>query len=81
MAHVYMLQGSGGRFYIGATEDLTVRLARHNSGMVYSTKRLGLPFELVATRFYPTMDEALAAERMLKKWKNPVKCLEFLRGE
>jgi predicted GIY-YIG superfamily endonuclease len=49
--------------------------------MVHSTKRLGLPLGLVASRFYPTMDEALEAERMLKKWKNPVKCLEFLRGE
>jgi predicted GIY-YIG superfamily endonuclease len=81
MAHVYMLRGSGGRYYIGATEDLAARLIRHNNGMVHSTKRLGLPLGLVANRFYPTMDEALEAERMLKKWKNPVKCLEFLRGE
>ncbi|MFM7180135.1 MAG: GIY-YIG nuclease family protein [Verrucomicrobiales bacterium] len=39
MAYLYMLRGSGGRFYIGATEDLTTRLARHNTGMGHSTKR------------------------------------------
>ncbi|MGB2351508.1 MAG: hypothetical protein ACPH9O_07770 [Akkermansiaceae bacterium] len=48
MAHVYMLRGSKGRYYIECTEDLEARVVRHNTGMVHSTKRLGLPLELVA---------------------------------
>ena len=42
MAWVYILKGSKGRYYIGATEDLAARVARHHSGMAHSTKRLGL---------------------------------------
>lgn len=78
MAHVYMLRGSKGRYYIGCTEDLEARVARHNTGMVHSTKRLGLPLELVAQRDFASMAEARKIEMMLKKWKNPRKALEFL---
>jgi putative endonuclease len=78
MAHVYMLRSASGRFYIGATEHLEARIDRHNSGMVHSTKRLGLPLELVAARSFTDMTEALAMERQLKKWKNPAKALNVL---
>lgn len=80
MASVYILQGSKGRFYIGATENLEARIIRHNSGMVHSTKRLGLPLTLIASKFYPTMREALAVERKLKSWKSSKKSLEFLKA-
>jgi len=80
MASVYMLRGSKGRFYIGATEDLEARIVRHNTGFVHSTKRLGLPLELFASCNYPTMSEALAIERKLKSWKSPTKAREFLLG-
>lgn len=78
MAFVYMLKGRTGRFYLGATEDLLARLERHNSGMVHSTRRLGLPLELVASRQFSNMKEALKVERMLKSWKNPAKARLFL---
>ena len=60
MAWVYMLRGSKGRYYIGATENFVLRLERHNTGHVHSTKRLGLPLELVASRSFETMQEAIA---------------------
>ncbi len=80
MAWVYMMRGTTGRFYIGATEDLQARIARHQTGMVYSTKRLGLPLEFVASREFNTIGEAYAMEKKLKAWKNPSKSLAFLRG-
>jgi predicted GIY-YIG superfamily endonuclease len=80
MAWVYMLKGTTGRFYIGATKDLQTRVARHNTGTVHSTKRLGLPLELVASREFDTIGEAYAMEKKLKSWKNPSKALAFLRG-
>jgi putative endonuclease len=80
MAWVYMLRGSKGRYYIGATENLVLRLERHNTGHVHSTKRLGLPLELVASRSFETMQEALRMERKLKNWKSPAKALTFLNG-
>ena len=80
MAWVYILRGSKGRYYIGATENLTARVERHNTGFVHSTKRLGLPLELVASRQFETMQEALLMERKLKNWKNPAKALTFLNS-
>ncbi|TAE90826.1 MAG: GIY-YIG nuclease family protein [Verrucomicrobia bacterium] len=74
-----MLQGTKGRYYIHATEDLTARVARHNTGMVHSTKRLGLPLVLVASREFPTIAEALTEERRLKRWKNPQKAMAYLQ--
>ena len=80
MATVYLLRGTSGRHYIGATENLQARLARHNSGQVHSSRRLGLPLTLVASRNYDSMQEALSDERKLKRWKNPSKVELFLRG-
>ena len=77
-AIVYILKGSKGRHYIGATSNLQQRLDRHNSGMVHSTKRLGLPLVIVSSKEFSNMDEALRIERMLKKWKNPSKSIDYL---
>ena len=79
MAYVYMLQWAKGRYYIGCTEDVEARIIRHNTGMVYSTRRLGLPLELEACREFADMGEARRVETKLKKWKSPKKALEFLR--
>ena len=73
-----MLKGAADRYYIGCTEDVDARIARHNTGMVHSTKRLGLPLKLVACREFADMEQARKIEAMLKKWKNPRKALEFL---
>ncbi|NNC90397.1 MAG: GIY-YIG nuclease family protein [Akkermansiaceae bacterium] len=81
MASVYILKGTGGRHYIGASGDVEARLARHNSGMVHSTKRLGLPLKLVACRAFDSMEEARWVEVRLKRWKSPGKAIAFLRGD
>jgi len=48
--------------------------------MVHSTKRLGLPLELVASSEYDSTTEALKIEQMVKRWKKPSKALAFLQG-
>lgn len=75
-----MLRGSTGSYYLGSTENLTARVERHNTGFVHSTKRLGLPLELVASRLFSTKSEALLMERKLKSWKSPSKALAFLNS-
>ena len=80
MYHVYLLRGSSGRHYIGQTSDLTARLKQHRSGQTHTTKRLGETLELVASRQFPSREEAMQAERMLKAWKNPRKAFEYLRN-
>ncbi len=48
-AHVYILQSSKGKLYIGATGSLNAMIVRHNSGAAHSTKRLGIPLKLITS--------------------------------
>jgi predicted GIY-YIG superfamily endonuclease len=72
MAWVYVLQGSSGRLYVGATENLQQRLNQHQAGLVHTTRRMGT-LTLVGTKEFPTMSEALDFERFLKAKKNPAR--------
>ena len=78
MATVYILQGTTGRYYIGATRDFDTRFAEHQKGGVHTTKRLGLPVVLVVKKDYPTISEAMSIEKKLKSWKNPKKAIASL---
>ena len=80
MACVYILRGQRGRYYIGATENFEQRLRKHQSGGVHSTKRLGLPLEVVVTKNFATKEEAFAVERKLKSWKSPAKAISWMEG-
>jgi predicted GIY-YIG superfamily endonuclease len=65
---VYILRCADNSLYIGATSDLDARLASHNAGMgsAYTSKRC--PVTLAWHERFPTMTEALARERQLKRW-------------
>jgi len=79
MAWVYILRGSTGRHYIGSTTDLERRLFQHRSGQCHTTRRLGIPLELIAALEIKELAEARAFERALKRKKNPqlaLQCLE-----
>jgi predicted GIY-YIG superfamily endonuclease len=78
MAWVYMLRGSSGRHCIGATEDLTRRLAEHRRGGTHTTARIGEDLELIASRELTSMAEARKLERRLKKKKNPRLAWQYL---
>ncbi len=78
MPWVYILRGSSGRHYIGSTVDLGARLAQHQRGHTYTTRRLGEKLELVASKKVETLDEARRIERMLKAKKNPKLVIHYL---
>jgi len=71
MPWVYILRGSTGRHYIGSTVDLDARFAQHLRGHTATTKRLGGALKIVAKRELPTLEDARALERLLKRKKNP----------
>ena len=56
------------KYYIGHSENLEKRLARHNKGLVKSTKS-GKPWIIVYTEDYPTKREAYKRELQIKSYK------------
>jgi putative endonuclease len=71
MAWVYILRGKSGRYYIGSTDNLQRRIAEHQRGSNYTTRRLGGSVELIGEAKVSSMIEARALEIELKRKKNP----------
>ena len=66
MYHVYVLYSeSFDRIYIGQTNNISIRLDKHNQGRVRSTKPY-IPWVLVHTEEYPTRTAAMKREKELK---------------
>ena len=65
---VYVLQNPEGRFYIGLSENVTVRLEQHNRGVSKWTKSRG-PWVLKWTSDRLTLTEARKLENLLKRQK------------
>ncbi|MFY9985975.1 MAG: GIY-YIG nuclease family protein [Chthoniobacterales bacterium] len=80
MAWVYIIRGSCGGHYIGSTENLDRRFGEHQRGKVHSTRRFGLPLELVATKQMPDIRSARLLERQLKAKKNPQIAIYLLKS-
>ena len=69
MAYVYVLESEKHRkFYIGSTENMGERLARHNQGYEKSTKPYR-PYKIAFKQKCSNMEEARTLEHKIKKWK------------
>ena len=67
MYFVYILKShKNGDLYVGSTENVKSRLAKHNAGKVKSTK-FYRPWELLDFETYFTRSEAVRRERFLKR--------------
>ena len=79
MPFVYVLRSlATRRFYTGATTDLEVRLAQHNSDVSRSTKNRG-PWIVVHQEEFATLAEALRREKILKTGKGRDEVQRILR--
>ena len=67
MTYVYILQGITfpDHFYVGITNDLRTRIAKHNSGGVPHTSKF-LPWRVKTYVAYTDRAQAIAFERYLK---------------
>ena len=67
---VYILASKrNGTLYVGVTSNLPQRIAQHKAWIVDGfTKKYGV-HTLVWYEYLPTMLEAIAAEKKLKKWR------------
>ncbi|TBN03653.1 GIY-YIG nuclease family protein [Hyunsoonleella flava] len=54
------------RYYVGQTQNIKLRLERHNQGVVPSTKQ-GAPWKLVLQIEVNSRSEAMILERKIKK--------------
>jgi len=55
------------RFYIGLTSDLCRRLAQHNQGISFWTRRYAGCWQLVFQRSFTSLSDARRFERTLKR--------------
>lgn len=67
MDYVYMLECADGTLYTGWTNDLTARLAAHNSGRGAKYTRGRGPVRLAFSEVFASRSEALGYEAALKK--------------
>ena len=71
--YVYMLRCSDGSFYIGQTDNIERRLAEHKDGKTPCFTQTRLPVQLVYMQEFGGRDEAITAERQIKKWNRQKK--------
>ncbi len=72
MFWTYILQNPNGRFYVGHTNNLSLRLANHNrTGNTCGkfTRRNG-PWTLVWSEKHAERSAAVRREREIKRWKS-----------
>jgi len=62
---VYVLENKNGRWYIGQTNNLELRIAKHNNQKVKSTKNRGV-WKLIYKEKVESRSEALRKEEYLK---------------
>ncbi len=66
MSFVYILKSQkDGKLYVGATDNVEARVAKHNKGQVQSTMSRR-PLTLVFSKEFETLGEARKFEWMLK---------------
>ncbi len=67
--YAYIIQSLKDKFYyIGSTEDINLRLDKHNKGKVKSTKSKR-PYKLVYFEEFLSREDAYRRERQIKSYK------------
>jgi putative endonuclease len=65
---VYVIRNAAGKFYIGLSENVQIRLQQHNQGVSKWTRHRG-PWSLVWISESLTLSEARKLENRLKRQK------------
>jgi len=77
---VYMLRCADGSYYTGHTDNLDLRIAKHQSGEVETYTRNRRPVKLVFAQECASRHAALSAERQIKGWSRKKK-EAMIRGD
>lgn len=71
--YVYLLLCANGSIYVGQTQDISARLARHYSGTGARHTAGIVPVELIYKEGAMPFNDAVARERQIKKWSRAKK--------
>ena len=77
---VYLLRCADGSYYVGHTDELELRVAKHQAGEIEGYTQSRRPLEMVWCQETATRDEALAAEMRIKGWGRAKK-QALIRGD
>ena len=66
-----------GKYYYGSTQNLKIRLERHNIGREKYTKK-GVPWRLIWAQSFDSRSEAYKTELMFKKFKSQKRMLQYI---
>ena len=69
----YMLRCADDTYYTGCTTDLDQRIYEHQTGKYDGYTKRRRPVKLVWSEEFQTIDEAIEAERQIKKWSQAKK--------
>ena len=65
---VYILRCADGALYIGHTQNLAARVAKHQEGSASAFTAKRRPVALVFSEMHPNLIDATRRERQLKRW-------------
>jgi predicted GIY-YIG superfamily endonuclease len=65
---LYLLRCADGSLYVGSTDDLELRLRRHNEGRGSAFTAQRRPVTLAYSESYATRSDARRREAQLKRW-------------
>jgi predicted GIY-YIG superfamily endonuclease len=68
VSYVYSLRCADGSLYLGETEDVQARFAKHNEGRASRFTASRRPVALVYMEDYATVEAARVRERQIKGW-------------
>jgi len=77
---VYIVRCADGSYYAGHTDDLELRVGKHQSGEFEGYTATRRPVELVYAQECATREEALSAELQIKGWSRKKK-EAMMRGD
>ncbi len=80
MWYIYILHSKNiDRFYVGVTENMDLRLIRHNAGWGKYTKR-GIPWTVAYHEIFQSKTEALKREQIIKRKKSRKYIEQLING-
>jgi putative endonuclease len=71
--YMYILKCADGSYYTGSTDNLTLRMQEHQSGLGATHTRLHHPVELVYHEEFDRIDDAFYREKQIQKWSRAKK--------